>query len=68
MMINATLYIGNDIHVRSNSSLVDSVIESTLDTEDAACNPVMSFYDTLYTGFDLLNFDEVSMGGGGIVI
>jgi predicted outer membrane repeat protein len=59
LLMNATLYVGNDLVVRSNSSIVDSVIAKANVTEYSQ-NPKVTFLDNVYTGFNIFDLEALA--------
>jgi len=63
LLINSTMKVANHINILGNSSVVDSAISRDLSIDNpflGALRPRLAFYDTLYTGFDLLDFSAIS--------
>lgn len=66
LLMNSSFSVSNDMQVRGNSSVIDSVISranitgSRHDEEGGAPNPVITFYGNVYTGFDVLDLEALS--------
>ena len=63
MLINSTMNVANHINILGNSSLVDSAITrdtSIVNPHLGMQMPRIVFYSELYTGFDLLDFTQIS--------
>ena len=63
--MNSSFFISNDMQVRGNSSVIDSVISranitGSRDEEGGTPNPVITFYGNVYTGFDVLDLKALS--------
>lgn len=64
LLMNSSFFVSNDLQVRGNSSVVDSIISranvTTFPNDTAPRNPLVTFHGNVYTGFDVFDLEALS--------